>query len=521
MINKNIVKRIFFEASLLLSFAAYAEEQIVLPEVTTVVSGDSLTIGLDSLPPFSDIQQIVTEKNEFLPVLPDVNVDTAVMDESFVGPEQKSNDAIHFGADIGGGYPNLFYGTVKIFKNTKSNSFYIDFFTEDYFRNISGRLDNFSVDSAISANDSIKLDNTDLSFSIDYRRSGYCLQNDSSIFDAVYTQSFYNKDAFSWTLSDRINLDSTVNIDVSDYILESTGSLDYDVYLSPDFTFTWTNDYVDTVVYTNYVFDTLNEYFLNRGFINCQADLKIGRVILTGGAGVVLFNDEFYAFNALPVFLVGVSTPWFSVSGGIESTHRQYRELFADLKYVETQKLLYETSDWVLKAKTSIPLSDFLSIYGNADLRKTVFDNGFYDCDNSSVCVNGLYQINQYDRFSLDTLLGFAICNDIISLDFGWNALWLYTPSNRYQQTMKLDTRLNDKSNKKYIHLVVTEPLGKNADYVPIIDSEFGIKCRKELTLKVNVTDAVKIFSSNPRRYYGSAYSSKSGAVSLGIELNI
>lgn len=100
-------------------------QNIELPEVTTVISGDTEKAGADTLPDFSDVLKLPKGSGGVEPVLPEVQAsDDAEIAEGKAKPVEKSVYAEGF---IGGGYPVFFTGNISVARTVGANPFKFSF----------------------------------------------------------------------------------------------------------------------------------------------------------------------------------------------------------------------------------------------------------------------------------------------------------------------------------------------------------------------------------------------------------
>ena len=105
---KKIYKKSVFWTFPMLFLIPLSAQNIELPEVTTVITGESVTAGSDALPSFENV--IVTPQNSEKEsiLLPEVTVSSNSI--------QKKSDEDYYKKDIfaegkiGGGFPTLFTG---------------------------------------------------------------------------------------------------------------------------------------------------------------------------------------------------------------------------------------------------------------------------------------------------------------------------------------------------------------------------------------------------------------------------
>ena len=140
---KKIYKKSVFWTFPMLFLIPLSAQNIELPEVTTVITGESVTAGSDALPSFENV--IVTPQNSEKEsiLLPEVTVSSNSI--------QKKSDEDYYKKDIfaegkiGGGFPTLFTGEFSVFRTTTDSPFKI-FFSYDSAVGYSGKklTDGFS-----------------------------------------------------------------------------------------------------------------------------------------------------------------------------------------------------------------------------------------------------------------------------------------------------------------------------------------------------------------------------------------
>ena len=110
LVNK---KSVFF---FLTAFAVFelSAQTIELPEVTTVISGETDKAGEDALPDFSDVLKIPAGSGGVEPVLPEV--ETSENTDIAAGKSKPVEKSVYAEGLIGGGYPAGGY-----FENAKPN----------------------------------------------------------------------------------------------------------------------------------------------------------------------------------------------------------------------------------------------------------------------------------------------------------------------------------------------------------------------------------------------------------------
>ena len=100
-------------------------QNIELPDVTTVIEGDTIKAGLDTLPSFSDVLVVEGNSGKVVPKLPEVEApEASPAPSAATGTEEKT---IFAEGLIGGGYPGLFTGNFSVFRMTGESPFKLEF----------------------------------------------------------------------------------------------------------------------------------------------------------------------------------------------------------------------------------------------------------------------------------------------------------------------------------------------------------------------------------------------------------
>ena len=109
---KDIKKSVFIFSAFLISVAGGGgagtglhAQNIELPEVTTVISGETEKAGTDTLPDFSDVLKLPNGSGDLQPVLPEA--ESAENNEIAAGKTKPVEKSVYAEGLIGGGYPAL------------------------------------------------------------------------------------------------------------------------------------------------------------------------------------------------------------------------------------------------------------------------------------------------------------------------------------------------------------------------------------------------------------------------------
>ena len=127
-----IEKKFFVGLAVLLAASSFSaqekpEEDIMLPEVSTVISGGAPKAGKSAVPDFSRVLPNYSENKEVLPKFPNENdkidTDTSVISHSSGSPAKN----VYAEGLAGAGYPGFFTGNFSIYRQSGSSPFAINF----------------------------------------------------------------------------------------------------------------------------------------------------------------------------------------------------------------------------------------------------------------------------------------------------------------------------------------------------------------------------------------------------------
>ena len=122
-------KKIILAVSSVLFINVFAqtqdEQQIELPEITTVVSGESIDVDKNAVLDFSTFIELPMELDSFLPLLPELETET---DKNYSAEKKtQSEKNIYVDSTIAFAWPLSFSDDFNIFKSSGKNPFSIKF----------------------------------------------------------------------------------------------------------------------------------------------------------------------------------------------------------------------------------------------------------------------------------------------------------------------------------------------------------------------------------------------------------
>src|SRR5574344_132949 len=181
--------------------AQTAGDQIQLPDVTTTVSGDSLTAGKNAVPDFTVTLPDANNTTAPLPELPAAKSDS-VTEEPEADLSSASDKAIYAEGLIGAGYPGYFNGDFSIYKSSGDNPFKLQFshVSANGYGTHAAADGFFDNNTALSGEKQITFKNTVFNLSASYDTMAHGMQSLSKCFFDNTKQTIVTSDSVKWTL---------------------------------------------------------------------------------------------------------------------------------------------------------------------------------------------------------------------------------------------------------------------------------------------------------------------------------
>ncbi len=524
-----------------------SENEIELPDVTTVISGEALTAGKDSVP---DYKKILPDKNTgsvLLPVMPAVQNEK--LPENEYSSKKETEKDVYAEGKIGGGYPFCFTGDFSIFRMTGDSPFELSFNHEAYedFAQKKSADGYFLRQTSIEADKKLSVKNAKFDFSGWYKNKDNGLQSNSNYFtDYLYNDiggnvcgewkfnhgwyifssvggSYYNRYgiqfentaecensweknakyfsfspefAFGWKnygfdLNFSSKYETQLNMKDSNTLQKTLYASSAEAVHRGQFTlnFSWENDFVSTWAKTSVVAGTSignNDFIIPFGL----------------GATFLLENG----FSSRKIVL--------SAEGGLDSFLEQAGNIEKNSPFAVLYSLSSEQSDWYGKAFASMPLKDVFSLNLSGEFRKTAFGNGIWQADYSSVLASsGFYLINQEERIDFNTEAVFTADFEQLKISAGWKSYWLDTPSDKEKNSINGSVLFEGKNSKWNAQANIVEFLGEDADRVPVVGAEASIKASRSIRLALEATDIIKLLTGKTRDFAHSQYKQNCGHI--------
>ncbi|MBR5402459.1 MAG: hypothetical protein IK102_11700 [Treponema sp.] len=515
------------------------DSQIELPDLTTVVTGDSAPEDLAPPPSFDDVLELPMDSGDLVPSLPSVSAD----DESEVvaAGNQANKKDIYAEGKIGGGYPVSFKGDFVVSRLYGADPFQISFAHDSK----AGYAGHELSDGYKSSFTSIQVQKDFIRNNIEWGISGCYEDNSDGLQGKAEGISANVQDAvalagkLTWNLPKNFqlgfNLDSkyyfrfadiTKSADpafaVSDWI-KKTEHLTVD----PTLTIGWLYNGFELSFDAAYNMET-GKKIANRGQFDLNFAWANEKIKVYADAGIVCGN--YTCDNKVTVpFEVGLDTSFpvyfsdrklnLSLCGGIKSERKTTQELEKEYKFSVLEDLAAETSDWFGQINLLVPLKSSFTGNVSAGYLRTAFGNGYWVPDYSIVNPqNGLYGYGDtgHNRNCLYTDFSFTWKFKIFAATAGYHANWLDVPVLENKHTISLDLSLQSQKGSWGASLN-TAYLLDAADNKPLINIEGYMQASDAVRIVLSVNDLIKLLGAEERAYAGQ-YAGYSGNAMLLVK---
>ena len=511
-------------------------QNIELPEVTTVISGETEKADVDALPDFSDVLEkpgiASTGSGGIEPVLPEVEASENT--EIAAGKTVAADKSVYAEGLLGGGYPTLFKGDIAVFRNVGESPFRFAL-SHDSAVGYAGHplTDGFSDRlTKIEIEKSYKKNNFSWSAGGNYQTAADGLQGNvlSDISDGNPV-SIFNRDTYnaagniSYEFSNGFYTGLDVGADFYNRYADKKCSIIPTIAymdIEPSAYLRWKGHGVDTGLTASYSYGTeFSELlFANGHRAEFMADLQWQNdfIRLFGNASAVVGNH----LNDKPVivpFTVGLDASFpvyfanrrvaISAEGGIKSYKPHIWQLEEKYKFSEINYNPSETSDWYGKFNLTLPLKSAFTGSATVEYYQTAYDNGVWEVDYSDD-VNGLYFISQKEHQLLITDFSLAYTYEIFSISGGWRSNWMDVPALESKQTVRMAVNLQDEKVRWGATAGLLMMINSEIE-TPVVNAEGFVRITPSVRAIFSVNDIIKLYKGETRTYAGK-YAARGGS---------
>lgn len=534
LVNK---KTVFF---FLTAFAVFelSAQTIELPEVTTVISGETDKAGEDALPDFSDVLKIPAGSGGVEPVLPEV--ETSENTDIAAGKSKPVEKSVYAEGLIGGGYPAFFTGNISVARTVGASPFKFSFehdsamgyakhsVTDGY----SDRTTRLSVEKKYKKNQ------------FEWGASGFYKSLSDGLQGNVIDKGplgkdnteigLLNKDLYNaqgnikYSFTNGFNIGAAAKADYYNRYAEITCSNIKSITFfsaAPSLMFRWEGYGFDTGFTTDYDYDSeVSDEILfpnsHRAKFTVDLQWKNDFIKLYGNAAAVVGKNVMEKSVIVP-FTVGIDSAFpvyfanrrvsIIAEGGIDSYKPKAYELEEKYKFTNLDWNPTEVSEWYGRFNLSIPLKTSFTGSAGFEYRQTAYDNGRWQPVYNDYQSIYNYEIKDFQLLATDFSLAYH--QGILSLSGSWHSNWLDVPVGENIQTVKFDINLQNEDSKWGVDFNCLLPINEEME-VPLVNTEGFVKITPSVRAMLSISDIIKLYKGETRAYAGK-YEARGGSVAM------
>lgn len=532
-------KKSVFVLAAVFAAAGLTAQNIELPEVTTVISGETEAAGEDTLPDFSDVLRLPAGSGGVEPVLPEVeateNTDIAA---GKLKPVEKS---VYAEGLIGGGYPAFFTGNISVARTVGASPFKFSFEHESSLGYAKHSVNDGFSDrtTTLSVEKNYKKNHLEWGASGVYKSASDGLQGNLFYNDAKFGLvkiGLLNRDLYSaggnisYSFDNGFSVGAAADTDFYNRYAEiSCPQIKTVSYFSvmPAVMLRWQGNGFDTGFTADYDFDTEfseNILFPKSHRAKFTLDLQWKNDFIrfyTNASAVVGKNIMKEDTPVIVPFTVGIDSSFpvyfanrrvsISAEGGIDSYKPKAYELEGKYKFTNLNWNPTEVSEWYGRFNLSIPLKTSFTGAGGVEYRQTAYDHGRWQPDYNEISSIYGYTIKNYQILATDFSLAYH--QGILSVSGSWHSNWLDVPIMENIQTVKFDVNIQDENSKWGTDVNCLLTINDEME-APVVNAEGFVRVTSSVRAILAVNDIIKLYKGETRDYAGK-YAARGGSAAL------
>ncbi len=527
---------------------AETDEEIELPDLTTIISGGALTAGKDSVPDYKNI--LPEPKNGGLELPQMEKVQKPKENEAGFISASGEERSVYAEGKIGGGFPFSFLGDFSIYRTTGNSPFSIMFRHESLEgagdnKACNGYFDRITEVSVIKEYNTARAGNR---VSGKYLMHNDGLQGKSDSFTDEVMHSLSGDYQGSWNLANGMYLNYGI---AGEYFgrygnafkdsAEPSFSWEKDARildLAPSAGFGWNNQAVRLgfdVLYGSTLnlkssgtlleaSDSSSAESSHRVQVKAGSDWQLNNCLLYANASAV-FGTETGDLPVIVPFTIGLKLVFpaqeafrgavITAEGGCTSRQLKIRQIEETYRYAVCPSIPTETTDWYGKLDFSVPVTEIVSMDFSGTFEKTAFDKGIWapDYKDETWLTSGYYVVSQQNRKNLNTSAGIIFDYGQLKLAATWKSFWMDVPVLEETQTAGAKIMYQTKDGKWSGTASVLQAAGKDSDFVTRVDCEGAVKAGQSIRLALEAKDIIKLVSNKTRTFAHSKYEGRSGSI--------
>lgn len=527
------------------------EEKLVLPDVTTTVSGDALVAGKDALPDYSVVLPELRSAKSLLPTLPGIE-SYDDFDEPVADLSVSWNKSVFCQGLIGGGFPGYFVGDFSVYKETIDSPFSVDFhhLSRNGYGKLSAADGYFDMSTKLGGIKEFSVNSFDFDLGAGYETLTLGLQNSSNVFYQVTSQDIAGVITAKWNLPNNFYMSLS---DDNEYYFRFGGLLkdvdsSIEVYeqekngasfcTTPVFKLGWRNEFLKLGLDAGYEFEKYvgdmsegqeGRDVSNRGKFGFSAEWINPVINVSANCGLVISDNLAENENLVVPFDVVLKGSWpvsystvpvtLLAAGGLKSYRFTLGDMERDYAFVAAKGLSSESSDWYGKFDLGIPLINAAKFSVGVDFRKTAFENLYWTgCYSEEISQAGLYSMAQVDRTQVDVVASGEFFYKVFGFNVKAVSHFMYVPVKEDRFFVEGSCNYESITGVWGTEISLREAIGDGADLVPNLSGTAYFKINDALRVSVELNDAIKMFSGVTRIYAHSNYKESAGNLILLVK---
>ncbi|MBQ0050619.1 MAG: hypothetical protein KBT11_00980 [Treponema sp.] len=539
-----------------LLYAQAVDEEIELPDVTTVISGGAFTAGKDSVPDYKEILPETDSPKIQLPTMGKSKAEgISVKDRSESLSKEKD---IYAEGELGAGYPFYFIGDFSVYRASGNSPFAINFSHEssEGFASEKAREGYFIRNTKVAGEKGYHNEKCDHNIFAEYKTSDDGLQLNSKQFTDMVKHNITGGFDSKWNFKNGMFLSYGFSGDwfsrygqlSNENVFDGTSIPEKTFYsessaltLLPVFSFGWSGNGFNAFFKSSYTgqFNLKQADNLVKAEGSSSSESSHRAQFTLGGGwkkdllelsldGSLVVGSAIGEKDVVPAFALGLnySTDMIegqfmtiSLKGGLDSYQSKLSTLENLYKYSVLPCLPVETTDWFCDFGLDFPVNPMLEFNAGIGFKKTAFENGIWQADyGSSTLKHGLYKIFNVERTDFNTKLGASFDYNNVKFGAEWKSFWKDVPVLEEQQSILATISYQSESTKWNLGASTKVAMGDDVDACPDISGWAGVKLAPALSVAFRLNDTVKLFTRESRKYAHSAYIQKGGSAVLLVK---
>ena len=534
MILKKIFKITFF-AFLCTGFSLYADDNIELPDLTTVVTTDNDSEENIPAPDFTELIQMPETLGKLVPELPEVELQEG--EELAVYDDNDKKNQIYAEGKIGGGYPASFTGDFAVSKIYGENPFRISF-NHQSSAGYCGHLlsEGYSNNTTeIKLNKSISLKNLFITLDGSYQDLGNGLQSKAESISSINQDTVFGKGNLLWNLPKGFFISSYADSEFynrfSAFTYNSSEEFTCPDWVKNSMFFSvgtglnvgWKGNGIETAFDAAYSFTDTK---VNRGSVGADFSWKNDYIKLFTDFAFV-FSTSLNDNNFVVPFTAGINASFpvyfsdrkvsLALQGGLKSEQKKISDYERKYKFTGFSFIPAEQSDWYSSFRVTLPLKSAFAADLGVDYSISAFGNNklipSYD---SAALINGIYGYAFKEQEALSTFFDFTYRYKIFAITVKWWSNWIDLPVLENKHNFILNMSLQGKEGNWGTSVEAYYSIDA-ADKTPLLNFEAFMQVSSATKIVLSANDIIKLVSAESRTYAGQ-YVANSGNVTLLIK---